>query len=231
MRRGLRVLIAGSILFVLFSFPAAAAAAQPADSAQPSDVKVADLFSWFKAGDRDWGAAGSYAVLGLVGAMVIAFGLIGGVVPGTAGRAKIDTDEARLLRLSVRLEELAKASPIDAPALTAVNSAVDELRDDTRSERWRQYTVAMVMYAFLGAFFAAMLAKDLLQALAIGAGWTGVIGSLGLKSDFSARKAAKDDALTEVSSHLEEQTKKAAVPDTPPEVKKVVQKALAARAL
>jgi hypothetical protein len=100
--------------------------------------------------------------------------------------------------LSQRLEELITASPPDAAAIVAVESTINNLRDDLWAERWRQFGIATVLYAVLGAFFSAMLAKDLLQALVIGAGWTGLLGTLGLKKDYAERKAPKDATLEKI---------------------------------
>ncbi|HEY6723642.1 MAG TPA: hypothetical protein VI197_06395 [Polyangiaceae bacterium] len=44
-----------------------------------------------------------------------------------------------------------------------------------------------------------MLARDLLQAIVIGAGWTAFLGAVGLKSEYARRKEKKDD----VSNKLE----------------------------
>ena len=168
--------------------------AQAPESAQ-EPIKVTDLFTWARTSPPNWGLGGLYAGLGLVGALVTIFGLIGGAVPGTAGQAKIDADTERLERLSDRLEELIVNGPPDAASVVAVENAVNNFRDDLRSERWRQFWIAVSLYAVLGAFFSALLAKDLLQALVIGAGWTGILGSLGLKKDYAERKAPKDAAL------------------------------------
>jgi hypothetical protein len=161
----------------------------------PEPIKVIDLFTWASTTPPDWGRGALFAVLGLVGALVTIFSLIGGAVPTTAGQAKIDAETERLERLSLRLEELINASPPNAAAIAAVESAVNNLRDDLWAERWRQFGIAAFFYAVLGAFFSAMLAKDLLQALFIGAGWTGLLGTLGLKNDYATRKAFKDAAL------------------------------------
>ena len=40
-----------------------------------------------------------------------------------------------------------------------------------------------------------LVTADLLQALVIGAGWTGFLGTLGLKKDYAERKAPKDATL------------------------------------
>jgi hypothetical protein len=123
------------------------------------------------------------------------YGLIGGAVPGTAGQAKIDADAARLERLTEQLEKLINNPPHDAAAIKAIEGTVNSLRDDLRSERWNQFVIATIVYAVLGAAISTILAKDILQALVIGAGWTGFLGTLGLKKDYSERKEIKDTAL------------------------------------
>ena len=158
-------------------------------------VKIADPFTWAKTSPPDWLRGALFAALGFVGALVTIFGLVGGAVPGTAGQARIDSDRARLERLSKRLEDLISESKPDSDTIGAVETTVNNLRDDLRSETWRQFAIATIIYALLGAFFSAFLAQDFIQALVIGAGWTGVLGTLGLKKDFSERKATKDAAL------------------------------------
>lgn len=154
------------------------------------------LFHWREAeGGPDWGTGWLYAALGAVGALITMFSLIGGAVPGIAGQARIDADGKRLELLYERLLALAKETPPDAKGIEAIGESVDRLRDDLRRERWRQFTVALLFYVVLGAFFASALAYDLLQAIVIGAGWTGYTGVLGLKKDFGERKKAKDEQL------------------------------------
>jgi hypothetical protein len=166
-------------------------------------IKVADLFTWAKITPVNWGRGVLFAVLGLFGAFVTIFGLIGGAVPGTAGQAKIDSDEERLNTFYKRLEELIAAHSPDATAITAVEHTVNNLRDDLRAERWRQFGIATVLYALLGAFFSALLAQDMLQALAFGAGWTSLLGTLGLKKDYAQRKATKDAVMEKALGRAE----------------------------
>ena len=169
----------------------------------PEPIKVSDLFPWARTTPPDWRRGALFAGLGFVGALVTIFGLIGGAVPGTAGQAKIDADTERLDRMSQRLEELIGASPSDPAAITAVENTVNNLRDDLRAERWRQFGIATALYAVLGAFFSLLLAQDILQALVIGAGWTGFLGSLGLKKDYAERKATKDTVLEKTVERAE----------------------------
>lgn len=179
--------------------PASPAAAGEAGEEPAGPVARIDLFAWYPRWDLGW----LYAGLGAVGALIILFGLIGGAVPGTAGQAKIDADSQRLERLSQRLEELISRPQLDADTIKAVESAVNNLRDDLRAERWRQFALAAVFYLVLGAFFAALLAEDILQAVILGASWTGLVGSLGLKRDYAERKAVKDEALDKAMKVIE----------------------------
>jgi hypothetical protein len=176
--------------------------AQESEPPEPGGIELANLFTWARTTPPDWGRGGLMAGLGLVGALVTVFGLIGGVIPGTAGQAKIDADTNRLNKLYDRFQVLIDAPSIEADDVVAVEKAIDSLRDDLRAERRRQFGIAAVLYAILGAFFSALLAQDLLQALVIGAGWTGYIGSLGLKSDYAERASTKDTALERVETAL-----------------------------
>jgi hypothetical protein len=149
---------------------------------------------------KDYGTGALLAIGGLVGALITTFFLVGGPVPGIAGRARIDAQSTQLDELSKRLGGLVRAAAIDAAAIAAVEKTVNNLRDDLRAEiRW-QYAVASLLYAVLGAAIAALLARDLLQAVLIGAGWTGLLGSIGLKKDYETRKEMKDATLGEAAS-------------------------------
>lgn len=192
-------------------------AQEPVKKSEP--IKPYAFFTWAtKTATPDWGRGGLFAGLGLIGAMVTIFGLIGGAVPGTAGQTKIDEDTDRLDRLSKRLEDLISASPLDAETIGVVEKTVNNLRDDLRGERWRQFLIATALYAILGAFFSALLAQDILQAVAIGAGWTGLLGTLGLKKDFAARKATKDASLEKIISRAREVEQKLKEKVTPDEI-------------
>ena len=178
---------------------------EPVTATQPpAPIEVGALFTWATTPSPDWGKGALFAALGLAGALVAIFGFIGGAIPGTAGQAKIDADTERLDRLSQHLEELVAKSEPDASAISAVETTVNNLRDDLRGERWRQFWIGAVLYAILGAVFAAMLAQDILQALVLGAGWTALLGTLGLKKDQEERKAIKDAALEKLMSRVRE---------------------------
>lgn len=188
------ILVSGVALFAL------AAEAPPELDQEP--LTVVSLFDWYEDG-RDWGRGAIYALLGLVGALVTTFGWIGGAVPGTAGKVELDEESLRLRRLYERLDAMVEHEKPDAAAIGAVEKAIDNLRDDLRRDRWRQFWIGFVLYVLLGAFFACALAHDLLQALAAGAGWTALLGSVGLKQEFEQRAERKNDQLAEAQSVIE----------------------------
>lgn len=191
----------------------------PGHAAAQGDGAVAEFFGWLTSTPPDWNRGILYAVLGVVGALVILFTLIGGAIPGTAGKAKIDEGEETLKDWTDQLTREMKKAPPDPAAIEKKNRAVDDLRDDLWKERWKQFSLAAIFYTVLGSFFATMFAQDLLQALLIGAGWTGIAGSLGLKGDFAYRKSRKDDLLEEVHDALQALTPAAAITgaSAPPE--------------
>ena len=160
-------------------------------------VEVANIATWFTQGDYAKGAI--LALFGVFGALFVAFTLVGGTIPGTAGKAQLDKDRELLDRLTSKLEEALAAGTAGAAELRA---AVNDLRDDYNRERGAQFALGAVLYVLLGAFVATLLAQDILQALAFGAGWTGLVGSLGLKADFEERKAEKDDALHDLATAI-----------------------------
>lgn len=199
------LLVASSLLFVTGAAMAqgttGAASTQGVDPA----LDIAELFVWITPEAINWSLGALLAAGGLVGALATTFSLIGGAIPGTVGTARIDKDAEQLERFSRRLEELVsdrQHPPQHAELLDKVASTVDTLRRYLSRERWRQFILASILYTVLGAAFASALAQDLLQAFVIGAGWTGLIGSFGLRTDYGERKDQKDVALNEVLTEL-----------------------------
>jgi opacity protein-like surface antigen len=167
---------------------------------------------WATGDTIDWAKGGLLLLFGAAGALFTIFTLVGGVVPGTAGQAQIEEDTAMLSKWTQKLATLIEGEKVKE--IDATQVAVQNLRRDVGRERWRQFLLASVLYLLLGAFFAAVLADDLLQAAAIGAGWTAVAGSLGLKSDYSKRKQTKDEVIAGYQEHVDKLKVKAdAAPD------------------
>ena len=169
---------------------------------QPT-IDVAKLFVWLTTTPPNWAQGIFYAILGLVGALVILFSLVGGAVPGTAGKADIDANKELLKMWTEELNKLIKATPKQAADIDALGKQVNDLRDDLSRDMWRQFLLSGFLYAILGAFFATAFAQDPLQALLVGAGWTGLLGTLGLASDYAKRKAVKDEAIQALQTQLQ----------------------------
>lgn len=171
--------------------------------AQHSATNISVL-SWAKTPQGiDWFSGIALALTGFIGALVTIFFLIGGVVPNTAGQVEIDYQNEQLKFYEDKLKETVSVEPCDAAKAGQLVTIVDNLRNSLNSERWHQFTLAALIYVIIGAFFAAFLAQDILQVLVIGAGWTGYIGSLGLKQDADERGSRKND----VNDDLVKQTK------------------------
>ncbi|MBU7017779.1 MAG: hypothetical protein HXS44_09730 [Theionarchaea archaeon] len=177
---------------------------EPAQSPESQDIKTVQLFTWAASDPPQWYLGILYAFLGLIGSLVTIYSLIGASLPGIAGQVRIDVNENRLENMSKQLEELVGESPLEAEAIKEIGTVVNDLRKDLWKERWRQFGIAAILYALVGASFSVLLAQDLLQALVIGASWTGLLGTLGLKKDYEERKNVKDIELLEALKRIKE---------------------------
>lgn len=124
----------------------------PALAQEGQQIEVSKFFTWATAETPNWALGGLLAGLGLVGGLVTVFTLIGGAIPGTAGQAKIDADSERLDLMSKKLEDIITSPKPDPAVIAAIENTVNNLRDDLRTERWKQFAVAGFLYAVLGAF-------------------------------------------------------------------------------
>jgi hypothetical protein len=97
----------GTIIFVLLVlFLASSAASNEQENASEQKlISIANLFTWATTSPREWDKGALYAGLGLVGALVTVFSLVGGAVPGTSGFVQI---EAGLKRVEEREKILDK---------------------------------------------------------------------------------------------------------------------------
>lgn len=70
-------------------------------------------------------------------------------------------------------------------------------------DRRQQFVTASFFYVVLGTLFASAVAQDLLQAIAVGGGWTGIMGSFALKQDHEKRAERKNKALAEGKEYIQ----------------------------
>ena len=186
------------------------------DTETPQDgIDVANFFSWATSTPPQYDRGALYGGLGLAGALVTLFGLVGGAIPGTAGKARIDITEARVEAKEKGLDELREIAKARARAGDAIDQGLtnaiekfaednSEARADLKANRRNQFLIGGVLYAVLGAFFAALIAQDIFQALTIGVSWTAVAGNLGLRKSGEERKSETDNQVTELMAQVKE---------------------------
>ena len=76
------------------------------------------------------------------GALITVFGLIGGAIPGTAVFARIEAGMKRVEEREKIIDKLIKDSKRNPEAIKAVEVATNNLRDDLRENRRRQFRLA-----------------------------------------------------------------------------------------
>ena len=84
--------------------------------------------------------------------------------------------------------------------------------DDNKrlDKEWRSIRIQnSLLYLFIGGGLAAILAKDMTQAVAVGAGWTGILGVFGIKANFE-EKLDKRNKIDEVNMKVTEEKLKEA---------------------
>jgi hypothetical protein len=209
MGRVLGIIVCSIVLSLVVTVPILAQ--EPPTTPGQGPPEVVNLFSWLTTDPPDWRSGILFAVLGFFGALVPAYGLIGGVFPGTEGKARIESATKHLDQLQQLLDTwytspLATADPKTDPRIQDLRQTIDEERRTIMKEKWRQFAIATPLYALLGAFFAAAIAQDVLQALVIGTGWTTIAGTLGLRKDNAdLEQAASEEARESIRREVEEE--------------------------
>jgi hypothetical protein len=180
----------------------------PRETAQ---VDAASLLSWYP----DWSKGALLAGLGLVASLVTVYSAVGGVLPGTAGVPRLEAMQTMVGQLEARLLELAQASPADTAAIDSIGKVTHDLRDDFARDRNRQFALGGLLYLVGSAMAVAIFATDLVQALVVGAGWTGIVGAYVVKQDANARGEAKDTVITEQQGTMDALAAKVNDPNMP----------------
>lgn len=198
-----------------------------------AQVDAASLLSWYP----DWGQGGLLAGLGIVASLVTVYSAVGGVLPGTAGQPRLEAMQTMVGQLEARLLELAQTSPADTAAIDSIGKVTHDLRADFARDRTRQFVLGGLLYLLGSAAAAAIFATDLVQALVIGAGWTGIVGAYVVKQDANARGEVKDSIITEQQEIISMLAAKVNDPNVPvltptdDQLKELRSKAAFARAL
>jgi Purple acid Phosphatase, N-terminal domain len=181
----------------------------PASFQMPPEVpqpwpEAANVLAWLNQDPVGWRAGLLFFLGGLTGAAATAFGAVGGLIPGTAGKAEVDRLERELVATTKRKEayqsdyDEVKKDPnatIDAEkeafdALKWAEETQVKLSNNLSKARRAQYVQALPFYLLLGGVFATALAQDVLQALAIGAGWPTLWAAFQLRPEFKSLNEA-----------------------------------------
>lgn len=188
-------------------------------------IELANLFSWAMTNPPNWVQGVLYVVLGVIGALVTIYFAIGGTIP-TASGVKLEAEFKELEKKNKELAELRKKAlenptSVNPSLIDAFSNDADKQRDDLERKRQGMFRNWALMYVLLGAFFAALLAQDLLQAITIGAGWTSFLAAVGLSKENQETKseAAKEaeiveQAIKELEKKLDQLKAKADSSDT-----------------
>lgn len=101
------------------------------------------------------------------------------------------------------LNELIKSQkPENEGLIKATGDQIDRLRDDMTRERWKLFLVGSILYIVIGIAIALLLAQNVLDALIIGAGWASIIGSLGLRQNYTESSSVKNATIDEAMAMI-----------------------------
>jgi hypothetical protein len=204
---------------------------------QNDPVDESTVLGWYRSEPRDWGQGAMFAGLGLVASLVTVFSAVGGVLPGTAGVARLTAMQKQVGELEARVLELANTNPVDTNAVTAIGAVANQLRDDFSRSQNRQFVLGALLYLVGGAAAAAIFAVDIVQALVIGAGWTGVVGAYFVRQDANVTGEVKNTVIADMQETIKVMNTKLTDPSAnvpvpaPPQVQEMLSQATFARSL
>ena len=83
-------------------------------------------------------------------------------------------------------------------------------KDQNRLDRERKFniTIGITLYLLIGGIVATILADSTIEAVAFGAGWTGLIGVFGLKKDSEGRAKVREEETTKQEEDFREISRK-----------------------
>lgn len=144
-----------------------------------------NILQWFP-GDPVSGLI--FFILGVVGAAVIVFLSLGTSLPGINTRVSISNLEVEIDSDKKERDQLwnewknTKDNSLQKQ-LELLESRITYNQNRLDSEKKYLERASIALYLPIGGAFATLLAADFIQALAIGAGWTGLIAMIGIKRE------------------------------------------------
>lgn len=210
------ILIASTLVV---SVPAVAWAAA-GDSTGTTDV----LFPWVTSGgfSENWLEGLGFVGLGVVGALVTVYFLLGDFLPSMGGKAEYEESRLELADLTQRrdrqieLRERFSRGELALPdeRLQAANKLTEDLsaaitQKGQELQRQKRSLLAMGMpiYVLLGGAFAVLFASNGLQAFFIGFGWTGLADRIGLSKELAARSTKREVEVQKLRQDAEKGVK------------------------
>ena len=144
-----------------------------------------------------------FAALGIAGALILIFGLLGSYLPSMGGKAEYDALQVEIKALAERRDkQLASRERFvrdgedpgaerrqEAAGLTDDLSRVIESKEEEARRKYRQaLSLGIPIYVLVGGALAVLVASNALQALLIGFAWTSIADRLGLKREQTEKK-------------------------------------------
>lgn len=195
---------------------------------EEKDPKRIAIFPWVTEGgfDENWEEGLGFAVLGLLGGLVMLYIFLGEFLPSMGGKAEYDAGQLELEKLRPKhidamaiRDRFSRGDPgvtkeqADVAASAAQDYEVSIARVERKvvRERWKLLGMGMPIYLILGGAFAVLFASNALQAFLIGFGWTGVADRLGLKRELEAKQEqrAEDVAMLRQEASAADEAKQA----------------------
>lgn len=127
-----------------------------------------------------------FFILGVTGAGIIVY---------LGSWDKLMGNTARILELQDQIEsvrELLKEATDDGDKDRMWQEIVRK-ENELNKEKWFFRYLGIIIYLFVGGMIASILANSMLEAVAFGAGWTGLIGVFGIKKDVDERMKRRDE--------------------------------------
>jgi hypothetical protein len=193
-----------------------------AQDAATTDPSESAFFPWISLDGGfqvDWAVGLVYAFVGIIGALVFVYFAFDEALPGMGGLTRLNDLEAELRELERKRAAIAETrqqllaeTTVDADRLAGLDALTksydgrvqEKLAAITRVRRMR-LVAGMPLYIVLGGVVASAFATNLLQAVIIGFGWTGVVQSIGLRHRSAEIKETSTKEVEEVREAFNDQ--------------------------
>jgi hypothetical protein len=133
-----------------------------------------------------------------IGILFFVLGVVGAAITVYFGEwEKLIGKSALMLEIEGEIESKKKiAETIENPKEVEIREKWENMiaRDQKRLDTERKFIriQGIILYLIIGGVFATILANNMVEAVAFGAGWTGLIGVFGIKKDNEERKKVRD---------------------------------------